>query len=171
MSTAQIIYNQSLPVNILPFIWAVGAELPVPQPAAAQPLRSVPRNMAVYRRYTEAMLRRYLRMAMEAGKVPSLLGQEMFRAKVTCYRIANFDDAVIFVADVDSCLRQLGALDREVITRLALQQFTIGETAALLGIPLRSLIRHYGTALDRLTKVFLDTRMLEPLKSCQGGSM
>jgi hypothetical protein len=95
MSTAQIIYNQSLPVNILPFIWAVGAELPVPQPAAAQPLRSVPRNMAVYRRYTEAMLRRYLRMAMEAGKVPSLLGQEMFRAKVTCYRIANFDDAVM----------------------------------------------------------------------------
>lgn len=41
--------------------------------------------MAFYRKYTEAMLQRYVRMSMEAGKVPSLLGQEMFHGNVTSY--------------------------------------------------------------------------------------
>jgi hypothetical protein len=170
MSTAQVFYPQPFPAHILPMLWAVGAELPILEPVE-RPLRSVPANMTVYRKYTEAILRRYIRMQMEAGKVPSLLGQEMFRGKVTSYRVGNFDDAVIFVADVERCLHQLDSQHRELITRIALQEYTIGEAAELLGIPLRSIIRHYGAALDRLTRIFLDARMLEPLKSCQGGSM
>jgi hypothetical protein len=165
MSAAQIVYSQVHPAHVLPMLWAVGAELPILEPAGPP----VPADMAFYRKYTEAILRRYLRIAMEAGKVPSLLGQEMFHGKVTSYRMGNFDDAVIFVADVEHCIHQLDPQQQQIVTRIALQEYTVGEAAALLGIPHRSIIRHYAAALDRLTRIFLDTRMLEPMKCCQGG--
>jgi hypothetical protein len=76
---------------ILPYVWAFsqGPCLPMATTRPPEP------NLAFYRKYTEALLRRYVRMSLEAGRVPSLLGQEMFRAKVTHYRIASFEDVVI----------------------------------------------------------------------------
>ena len=61
--------------------------------------------MAFYRKYTEGLLRRYVRLSMEAGRAPSLLGREMFRGNVTNYSVQGFDDVVIFVHDVESCVR------------------------------------------------------------------
>src|SRR5579884_1275247 len=72
-------------VLVLPYVWALAKEQPVP-PAAHERKPPEP-QMACYRKYTEAMLRRYVRMSMEAGKVTSLLGGEMFRAKITSYRV------------------------------------------------------------------------------------
>ena len=67
---------------------------------AALPPELIAQEMAFYRKYTEGMLRRYVQMSMESGKVPSLLGKEMFRGNVTSCRVGGFDDAVIFVHDV-----------------------------------------------------------------------
>ena len=153
---------------ILPFVWAIGAELPVSERVADTGLEI---DMAFYRKYTEAILRRYVRMSMEAGKVPSLLGQEMFRGKVTNYRVGHFDDVVIFLHDIDRCVARLDPDQQQLIARMALQQYTVGETAKLLGLGPRTVIRHYALALDRLTRIFLTARMLEPLKSCQGGTV
>jgi len=125
--------------------------------------------MAFYRKYTEAMLQRYVRMSMEFGKVPSLLGQEMFRGNVTSYRVESFEDVVIFLHDVDRCLKKLDAEQRHLISRIALQQYSLTETAELLGLKPRTVIRRYGQAVDRLTRIFLMVKMLEPLKACQGG--
>ncbi|MDP9050162.1 MAG: hypothetical protein M3O31_05465 [Acidobacteriota bacterium] len=178
MSAAQVLhqpdpqasYAQMLPSCILPIVWAVGAALPVLQPAQHLP-RAIPHNIDIYRPYTEAILRRYLRMAMEVGKVPSLMGQEMFRSKVTNYRVGNFDDAVIFVHDVDRCLDKLEPEEKQLITRLALQQYTVEETCKRMRLNQRTIIRRYGLALDKLTRVFLDVQMLEPLKYCQAVEM
>src|SRR5579883_2855321 len=63
-------------------------------------------GVAFYRKYTAAMLRRYLRIAMEVGKVPACMPKEMFRGKVTAYRMRNFEDGVIFVRDMETCLRR-----------------------------------------------------------------
>jgi hypothetical protein len=153
---------------VLPFVWAIGAELPV---LVYPPTQQPEPEMAFYRKYTEALLRRYVKMSMEAGKVPSLLGQEMFRGKVTNYRVGNFDDVVIFLHDVERCLERLEPEEHQLLSRMSLQQYTVGETAELLGLKPRTVIRRYGQALDRLTRVFLNAKMLEPLKSCQGGSL
>src|SRR5437870_7237679 len=61
----------------------------------------------VYRERTIALLRRYLRISIEGGRLPSLLGRELFRSKVMSYRMSSFEDAVIFVHDVDRALDQL----------------------------------------------------------------
>jgi len=50
-----------------------------------------------YRGRTVAMLRRYMRYSIETGRLPSLLGREFFRAKVTSYTVVTFEDRVIFV--------------------------------------------------------------------------
>jgi DNA-directed RNA polymerase specialized sigma24 family protein len=87
----------------------------------------------------------------------------MFRGKVTSYRVQNFDDVVIFVRDVESCLEQLDSDQQRLIARIALQEYTHGEAADLLGITHRTLIRRYGQAVDRLTRIFLRANMMDGL--------
>ncbi len=101
--------------------------------------------------------------------MPSLLGQEMFSGKVTSYRVESFEDVVIFLHDVGKCLEKLDTEQQHLISRIALQQYSLGETAELMGLKPRTVVRRYGQAVDCLTRVFLSVKMLEPLKCCQGG--
>ena len=144
---------------IVPMLWAVASS----EGAA----RELAPELAFYRKYTEGMLRRYLRLSMETGRVPSLLGREMFRGKVTSYRVQGFDDVVIFVHDVEKCLKRLTDVQRVLIERIALQEYTQGETAGLVGMSLRTVVRRYAEAVDVLTSIFLETGLLEPLMACQ----
>src|SRR3954466_3147517 len=61
------------PTLVLPFVWAF-APSPEPPvvlpPEPARPPQPVEEELAFYRKYTEALLRRYARMSMEAGRVP-----------------------------------------------------------------------------------------------------
>jgi hypothetical protein len=49
------------------------------------------------------------------GRLPSLLGREFFRTRVTSYHAGTFEDAVIFVHDVASGLAQLGGFENKLI--------------------------------------------------------
>lgn len=151
--------------QVLPFVWAFASECSEPLARPGRDSKPPQPQVAFYRKYTEAMLRRYVRMSMEAGKVPSLLGREMFRAKVTSYRVESFEDVVIFLHDIERCLEQLSPEQQRLIARISLEEYTLLEAAAMLGLPPKTAIRHYRLALDRLTRIFLQARMLEPLKS------
>jgi len=48
-------------------------------------------EMWLYRERRVALLRRYLRISIEVGRLPSLLGRELFRSKVTSYRMTSFE--------------------------------------------------------------------------------
>ena len=89
----------------LPIVWATAAPLPETLQVGEQ--RLLVRGRAFYRSYTETILRRYSKMSMEAGRVSSLLGRELFRGDVTSYKVHSFDDVVIFVHDVEKCLAKL----------------------------------------------------------------
>lgn len=142
----------------------------VPEAAPASVFKSqtvLPVQLAFYRKYTEALLRRYLRLSLEAGRTPSLLGRELFRAKVTSYRVKSFEDVVIFVHDVGQCLEKLDREQQHVIRRIALQEYTQGETAEMAGLSLRSVHRRYAEALDKLTGLFIDRGLMEPSIGCE----
>ena len=142
-------------------------EEPVKTPEA-MPLRPSTADHAgypFYRKYTEGMLRRYGKLSMESGRVPSMLGQEMFRGKVTNYKVHSFDDVVIFVHDVERCVKGMTLVQQHLLQRIALQGYTQGETAALLGVSLRTVVRRYNAALDELTRLFLRRKMLQPLSA------
>ena len=161
-------------VTMVPRIWAV-ADIRVEAPLDSRvgesgpgaPSVSAEPEVAFYRKYTEAMLRRYLRLSMEAGRVPSLMGREMFRGNVTSYKVKSFEDVVIFCYDVERSLKVLDGRERELIKRIALQAYSHGEAAAILGLSLRSCIRYYYAALDKLTHQLLELELLKPLESCQ----
>ncbi|MFC6646191.1 sigma factor-like helix-turn-helix DNA-binding protein [Granulicella cerasi] len=149
-------------VVVVPRMWAVG-ELAAAPVETAKPAEAPKPELAFYRKYTEAMLRRYLRMAMESGRVPSLLGRELFRSKVTSYRVKSFEDVIIFCFDMERCLAKLTGEEQELIKRIALQEYTHGEAAGMLGVSLRTVVSKYGKAIDRLTGMLLAAKMLEPM--------
>ncbi len=155
----------SAAVMILPVVWATEARQARPA-TVVERHRTAP-ELAFYRKYTEGLLRRYLKMSMESGRAPSLLGREMFRGNVTHYRVQGFDDVVIFVHDVEKCLETLDEEQQFLIGRIALQEYTLNETAVMLGLHLWTVSRGYFDALDVLTEIFLERRLLEPLKACQ----
>jgi hypothetical protein len=157
----------SAAVVVLPMVWAAQApraKRRVIEEIAPQTRRTAP-ELAFYRKYTEGLLRRYVRLSMEAGRAPSLLGREMFRGRVTHYSVQGFDDVVIFVHDVESCMKKLEETQQYLIRRIGLQEFTQEETAEMMGLPLRSIHRWYADALDALTEIFLERRLLEPSKA------
>jgi predicted DNA-binding protein (UPF0251 family) len=131
--------------------------------AAEQQAQPAPRpQIAFYRKYTEAMLRRYTRMSMEVGRVPSMLGRgEIFRAKVSNYRMESFEDVVIFCHDVERCLERLDWTKQELIRRVAIEEYTVQETAALMGLDSETVVRRYARALDGLTRILLQVKLLK----------
>lgn len=134
-------------------------------------------DLWLYRERTVGMLRRYLRISIEVGRLPSLLGREFFRTRVTSYRVSTFEDAVIFVHDVERSLERLDAFDKKLIGRIVLQEYTQEETARLLQCGRRTVGRRFPEALDRLSENFLAGGLLTRLpgansskeKSCQEG--
>lgn len=157
----------SAALAVLPVVWATAAPRHRPKqklkPKKKKPV--VVPEFAFYRKYTEALLRRYLKLSMESGRAPSLLGREMFRGHVTHYKVECFDDAVNFVLDVSRCLDLLDRTEAFLINRIAIQQYTQLEVALMIDLPIRSVVRRYDRSLDVLTQVFLERRLLEPLKS------
>jgi hypothetical protein len=159
---------------VLPIVQARAEFVPVlrrVQAAAAAPAPSQPSprpQLAFYRKYTEAMLRRYVRMSLEVGRVPSLLGRgEMFRAKVSSYRMESFEDVVIFCYDVERCVQRLTSIQQSVIDLMAVKQYTLVEAASILGICREVAVRHYVRGLDRLTEIFIEAEILNLSKCCQ----
>lgn len=118
-------------------------------------------ELAFYRKYTETMLRRYVRLSLSVGRMPALLGHDVFRGKMSTYRVTSFEDSVIFVHDLEKCFNRLDPFSREILRRIALQEYTQGEAAGLLHVSLRTVVRRYGEAVDRLTQILIDHRLLE----------
>lgn len=135
----------------------------------AEPAAALNPELAFYRKYTEGMLRRYMKLSMEGGRAPSLLGRELFRGKVSDYKVRSFDDVVIFVHDVAKCLAKLGMAQQALIRRIALQEYTQEEAAVLLRLSPMTVVARYNETLDELTKMFLERKMMDPYKSCQEG--
>jgi DNA-directed RNA polymerase specialized sigma24 family protein len=106
------------------------------------------------------MLRRYLYASMQVGRAPSILGEPVGRGWVSSRPVRTFEDAVIFVLDVERCLDQLGSLERELLSRIVLQEYTQAEAATLLGMSVRAISYKFPLALDRLTEKLLETGLL-----------
>ncbi|HXM24147.1 MAG TPA: hypothetical protein VN948_23025 [Terriglobales bacterium] len=134
-------------------------------------------DLWLYRDRTVGLLRRYMRLSIEVGRMPSLLGREFFRTRVTRYKASTFEDSVIFVHDVERSLENLNEFDKQLIAKIVLQEYSQEEAGRQLGCGLRHAARCYAEALDRVTEVFLKRELLtrlprtkpEPEKSCQGG--
>jgi DNA-directed RNA polymerase specialized sigma24 family protein len=128
------------------------------EPERRQP--KPPESLAFYRKHTESLLRRYLYASMQVGRAPSVLSDPVSRGWASSRPVRTFEDAVIFVLDIEKCLGKLGSLDRELLSRVVLQEYTYAETAALLGMSDRTVANRIPPALDRLTEKLLESSLL-----------
>ncbi len=135
------------------------------------------------------MLQRYMRYALETGRIPSILGGEFFRSRVTSYSVTTFEDRAIFVHDMEKCLNRLDELSRQILARVVLQGHDHDEAARLFGCTRMTIHRNLTEALDRMADILLGVGLLEALpvaappsenqpcdaqstpveKTCQGG--
>ena len=158
---------------VLPFVQARAELVPILKridagQAATEPqpeFRPNPRpQLAFYRKYTEGILRRYMRMSLQLGKVPCLLSRgEMFRARVSNYRMESFEDVVIFCHDVERCIQRLTAMQQSLIENVAVRGYTVKETATNLRLDPETVVRRYARALDQLTAILLEVELLKLL--------
>ena len=128
---------------------------------SAAPLDLSP-ELSFYRDRTRALLRRYERLAIEVGRMPSLLGREFFRARVTSYRPCSFEDAVLFVHDIERCLQRLDITSRFLLARIALEDYSELEIGSMLHMSERRVRDRYHDALDALSREFLRRGILNP---------
>ncbi len=117
-------------------------------------------SLAFYRKHTESMLRRYLYASIQVGRAPSILGDPVARGWASSRPIRTFEDAVIFVLDLERCLDALGSLDRQLLSRIVLQEYTQAEAATLIGMSVRTVCYKFPEALDRLTEKLLASGLL-----------
>lgn len=128
-------------------------------PDTNQPGCSDP-NLAFYRKHTEKTLRRYLYASILVGRAPAILREPLSRGWASSRPVKTFEDAVIFVLDIENCLDKLDFLDRQILGKVVLQDYTQAETAVLLGMSARTMTARYPQAIDRLTRILLDTDLL-----------
>jgi hypothetical protein len=106
------------------------------------------------RRAALRVLHRYLQTSMQVGRAPCFLGNTVFRGRVSSHRIPSFEDAVIFLFDVEKCMKQLDSFSQVVIAHIALEDYTPPEAAQLTGESERTIHRVYSAALERLAELF-----------------
>ncbi len=139
-------------------------ETPAPVPAAKPNVEADADGALVslgfYRKHTESMLRRYLYASMQVGRAPSILGDPIARGWASSRTVRTFEDAVIFVLDVEKCLAKLDSLDREMLSRIVIQEYTQTEASPLLGMSVRTISYKFPRALDRLTAKLLEAGLL-----------
>jgi hypothetical protein len=155
-------------------IFANDAGGDVPSAARTREDEDRERERRIYRGRTVGMLRRYLRYSIEAGRLPSLLGSEFFRAKVTAYTVVTFEDRVIFVHDMEKCLDRLDEFSRQLIARHILQEHDRWATAKLLHCNEKTIRRLTPVILDLMSEILMEVGLMNRIekteeKSCQGG--
>ena len=133
-------------------------------------------ELSPYRRRTVALLRRYARASVEVGRLPSLLGREFFRTRVTSYTMRNFEDVVIFVADMEKAIEKLSAIEKKLLGMNILEEYSVDEVARLLGCNPKTIRRILPDALDQLSRILLAGGLMDKLplvtrgrESCQEG--
>ncbi|HEX3740278.1 MAG TPA: hypothetical protein VHV29_11185 [Terriglobales bacterium] len=133
-------------------------------------------DLWLYRERTIALLKRYLRISIEVGRLPSLLGRELFRSKVTSYRMSSFEDAVIFVHDVERALDRLNGFEKDLVAVIIFQDYSQDEAAEVLRCARRTICRGFPETVDKVSELFLKGALLNRLplrrpveKTCQGG--
>ena len=61
---------------------------------------------------------------------------------------------------MEKCIKALPSLDRDILNRVVIQEYTQSEAAQLLGMGSRTLSYKFPAALDRLTAKLIEAEIL-----------
>ena len=113
-----------------------------------------------FRAQTLAIVRHFFEISCQVGRLPSILGREFFRAKVSCHGIPSFEEQAVFVHDVERALARLNPQSLEVISMVGLYQYSLEEVAQLLRRSRTTVVERFTEAVDTLAEIFLTSGLL-----------
>ena len=117
-------------------------------------------EMLCFRAQTVALLRHFFELSCQIGRLPSLLGREFFRARVSHQTLPSFEDQVVFSCDVELCLSRLSDHHAEIVTLVGLYDFGLEEVAGMLRCSKSAVHQWFAEALDALSEFFLEAGLL-----------
>ena len=121
-------------------------------------------RLASYERSrTMALLHRFFRTALLVGRMPSLLGRDIFRMQLQSPAAHAFEDSVLFVCDVELCLRQLDPFDQRLIAFCVLEDRSEWQASRCFHMSQGEISRRLGHVLDLLHETFCRVGLLPPL--------
>lgn len=100
------------------------------------------------------VLHRFFRTSLLLGRMPSLLGREIFRGRMRSHPAGALEDAVVFVCDVEKCLRGLAPLDQRLIAFCVLEDHSEWAAARQFHCSQSEISRRLGRTLDLLHETF-----------------
>jgi Sigma-70, region 4 len=127
------------------------APAPEPDPEEIDPRP----EMVCFRSQTLAMVRHYFELSSQLGRLPSLMGREFFRARITHHAVPSFEDQAVFVRDIELSIAKLSAEHQEIVMICGLYDFSHEEIAGMLHISKASVKAWFAEALDALSEIFL----------------
>lgn len=113
-----------------------------------------------YRGQALAIVRHFFEMSSQLGRLPSILGREFFRAKVSHHAIPSFEDQALFAHDIERSLSKLDNDEMNVLTLVGLYDLNLDEASEILHWSAGYISQRFGEALARLTQIFLDSGVL-----------
>jgi hypothetical protein len=112
------------------------------------------------RAHTHGLLRRYLYASIQTCRIAPTMCDSIGRGWVSSRVLRTFVDVVIFVRDIEKCIKALPSLDRDILKRIVIQEHTQAEAASLLGMSTRTIATKLPAALDRLTAKLIEAEIL-----------
>ena len=114
-----------------------------------------------FARRHSAIVRHFFEIASQIGRLPSILGREFFRAKVSHHAIPSFEEQAVFVHDVEAALARLSERDGELIALVGLFHYSMDDVATMLGRSRSYVAQHFADSVDQLAEIFLETGLLK----------
>lgn len=113
-----------------------------------------------FRGQTLAIVRHFFEISSQLGRLPSILGRDFLCARVTSQVIPSFEDQAVFVHDIRRALAELQQSDLQIVTLIGIYDLTHDEAAAMLHCSSGWVSQCFAEAIDTLTQVFLDRKLL-----------
>ena len=114
---------------------------------------------------TMALLHRYFRMSLLVGRMPSLLGRDVFPSRMQGRTPQAFENTVVFVCDVDRCLEGLELLEQRLVAYCILEDHTEWDAARQFHRTQSDISRRLHHTLDLLHDTFCRLGLLKPLEA------
>ena len=132
------------------------SEVLPPEPPAIDPRP----EMLCFRGQTFALVRHFFELSCQVGRLPSLLGRELFRSRVSHHAIPSFEEQIVFVRDVELCLAKLNEEQAEIITLVGFYDFSHDEVGQMLCRSKAWITQRFAEALDTLSEILLQAGLL-----------
>lgn len=113
---------------------------------------------------TMALLHRFLRTSFSLGRMPSIIGREIFRTQLQARPARAFEDAVLFICDIEKCLAELTPLQQRLIAFCILENRSEWEASRVFRANQGSVSRNLALALDLLHESLCRKGLLPPLE-------